>query len=420
VFASVHTEIGDAQEILSDRSTFSSSMETLARILETGATDQLALVDEIGSATDPEEGGALAVAFLEEYLARGGRAIVTTHLSAIKAFAGARDDAVGAAMEFDEATGLPTYRLQPGLAGRSHALSVAARQGLPASVLARARELLGAAWERRDQAESGAEAALERLRRAEEDLARERENAQRESERLLAERDAAARERERMLEAGLAGFERAKKELARRVENEIEAIREEAARRASESAAQVISRAEEEAAAGVVGEAREERLARARALTAGDRARLRGTRSEGTVGSVEGDSAWLEVAGKRLQVPLSELERIEGAARPALSPRVTGKGARGMTEPQTSDLAASTPEVNVIGQHLEEAIAEVEKALDSAILAGAARFRVVHGHGTGRLREGLRDHLRKHPVVSRLRAADPREGGNGATIVELK
>jgi DNA mismatch repair protein MutS2 len=277
--------------------------------------------------------------------------------------------------------------------------------------------LLGTAWERRDQAESGAEAALERLRRAEEDLARERENAQRESERLLAERDAAARERERMLEAGLAGFERAKKELARRVENEIEAIREEAARRASESAAQVISRAEEEAAAGVVVQAREERLARARALTAGDHARLRGTRSEGTVGSVEGDSAWLEVAGKRLQVPLSELEKVGGPA--PLSRRERGGGVRAV-ESSTPDLSGPTPEVNVIGQHLEEAIAEVEKALDGALLAGAARFRVVHGHGTGRLRDGLRDHLRKHPSVSRLRAAEPREGGNGATVVELK
>ena len=84
-----------------------------------------------------------------------------------------------------------------------------------------------------------------------------------------------------------------------------------------------------------------------------------------------------------------------------------------------ADLAASTPEVNVIGRRLEEAIEDVEKALDNALLSGAARFRVVHGHGTGRLRNGLRDHLRKHPLVSRLRAADPREGGNGATIVEL-
>jgi DNA mismatch repair protein MutS2 len=90
-----------------------------------------------------------------------------------------------------------------------------------------------------------------------------------------------------------------------------------------------------------------------------------------------------------------------------------------VTGPTTPDLAATTPEVNVIGQRLEEAIEEVEKALDGAVLAGVERFRVVHGHGTGRLREGLRDHLRKHPAVSRLRAADPREGGNGATIVEL-
>jgi DNA mismatch repair protein MutS2 len=417
IFAAVRTEIGDLQEILTDRSTFSSSMETLAGILEGAAPDELALVDEIGSATDPEEGAALAIAFLEEYLARGGRAIVTTHLSAIKAFAGGRADAIGAAMEFDEATGSPTYRLHPGLSGRSRALTVAAREGLPASVLARARELLGPAWERRDRAESDAEAALERIRREEEELAREREKARREVERLAAERQAAAAERERMLENGLAGFERAKKDLARRVEAEIEAIREEVARHASDSAARVISRAEEQTTAAVVKEARDERRARAEALTPGDRARLRGTRSEGRVGSIEGENAWLEIGGKRLLTALTELERIESAAS-SLSRRER-VGVRGVTGPTTPDLAATTPEVNVIGQRLEEAIEEVEKALDGAVLAGVERFRVVHGHGTGKLREGLRDHLRKHPAVSRLRAADPREGGNGATIVEL-
>lgn len=418
IFAAVRTEIGDLQEILADRSTFSSSMETLAGVLEAAAPDELALVDEIGSATDPEEGAALAIAFLEEYLARGGRAIVTTHLSAIKAFAGGRPDAIGAAMEFDEATGSPTYRLHPGLSGRSRALAVAAREGLPASVLARARELLGPAWERRDRAESEAEAALERIRRGEEELARDREKARREVERLAAERRAAAAERERMLENGLAGFERAKKDLARRVEAEIEAIREEAARHASDSAAQVISRAEERATAAVVKEAREERRVRAEALTPGDRARLRGTQSEGRIGSIEGENAWLEVGGKRLLTPLTELERIESAAS-SLSRRER-VGVREVTRPTTPDLAATTPEVNVIGQHLEEAIEEVEKALDGAVLAGVERFRVVHGHGTGRLRKGLRDHLRKHPAVSRLRAADPREGGNGATVVDLK
>ena len=416
VVAALRTEIGDAQEILADRSTFSSSMETLKEILEAAGPDRLALIDEIGSATDPEEGSALAVAFLEEYLARGGRAIVTTHLSAVKTFAAGRPDAICAAMEFDDASGRPTYRLHPGLAGRSRALSVAQQQGLPEKVLVRAREILGRAWERRERAETDAEAALERIRAAEADLARERETARLEAERLANERQAAAGERQRMLETGLAGFERARKDLARRVEAELTAIREDVGRRATVSAAAILSTAEDEAAAGTVAEAREERERRSLELAVGDRARMRGSKVDGRVASLEGEFAWLEAGGKRMQVPRTGLEKIEGAAPPAVSsrtsPRAVGKGSE-------ADTGGSTPEVNVIGRRLEEAIGDVEKALDNALLSGAARFRVVHGHGTGRLRDGLRDHLRKHPSVARLHAAEAREGGNGATIVEL-
>ena len=195
----------------------------------------LALIDEIGGSTDPEEGSALAIAFLEEYLARGGRALVTTHFSALKNFAAARPDAVCAAMEFDEVTGRPNYRLHPGLSGRSRALSVAREQGLPEAVLRRAREILGEAWRRREERESEAEAAIERLRQSERELEAEREKARREAEKLAKERETHAALRARMLEEGLAGFERARTDLARRVEEEIAAIRLDASRRAEAS-----------------------------------------------------------------------------------------------------------------------------------------------------------------------------------------
>jgi DNA mismatch repair protein MutS2 len=146
---------------------------------------------------------------------------------------------------------------------------------------------------------------------------------------------------------------------------------------------------------------------------------MRGTKVEGVVASLEEDVAWLEFGGKRMRVPRTELERLGSGQRPSPrpSPRQAGKGSG--AEAAAPDLGGPTPEVNVIGRRLEEAIEDVEKALDGALLAGAGRLRVVHGHGTGRLRDGLRGHLRNHRSVSKLRAADPREGGNGATIVEL-
>ena len=413
VFAAIRTEIGDAQQILADRSTFSSSMETLARILAGAGPGTLALIDEIGGSTDPEEGSALAVAFLEEMLSRGGRAIVTTHFSGIKSFAAGRSAALLAAMEFDEGTGRPTYRLHPGLSGRSRALSVAREQGIPNSVLDRASELLGDAWRRRQQRETDAEEALERLRRSEEELARQRESARREEERMAAERERLEAERGRMLEEGLAAFERARGQLARQVETELAQVRA-SSRRAGASSGKILARAEEAAGAEpLLAEARREALERTSALAAGGRARLKGTRSEGTVFSLEETSAWIEISGKRMRVPRVDLEPL---AAPASFP---ARGEKSVPREPEPDAAAVT-EIKVIGQRIEEALPEIEKFLDAALLSGASRIRIVHGHGTGRLREAVREHFREHPAVASLHPADPREGGNGATIVELK
>ncbi len=412
-FTAIRTEIGDAQAILSDRSTFSSSMETLASILEQAGPNTLALLDEIGGATDPEEGSAIAVAMLEEYLVRGGRAIASTHLSAIKNFAASRPDALSAAMEFDAATGRPNYRLHPGLSGRSRALIVAREQKLPDTVLSRAEALLGETWRRRQTLESEAEATLERLRQAERALAAEREHVQREALRLQEERDTLAKERARQLDEGLAAFERARADLERRVKEELAAHRLDASRRAKVSAAAVLAEAERAVAEPTLEEARQRAIEKARDLAVGARARWKGGKTEATLVSLEEDSAWLDVSGKRMRVPRSELEPAE-----AVMKRLDNRAHRTASGPP-KPVSEVTSEVNVIGRRLNEAIGEVEKKLDEALLSGAGRLRIVHGHGTGRLRDGLREHFCHYPGVTSLRAADAREGGNGATIVEL-
>ena len=414
VFRAIRAEIGDAQEILAGRSTFSSSMETLATVLSEAGPGMLALIDEIGGSTDPEEGSAIAIAFLEDHLARGGRALVTTHFSGLKNFAASRPDAISAAMEFDEESGRPNYRLHPGLSGRSRALSVAREQGLPERVLARAREILGQAWRRREERESEAEAAIERLRQAERELAAEREAARREAQKLAKQRETEKAERARMLEEGLAGFERARRELAGRVASELEAIRESAPRRAEASTEKVLALAQASVAGEpVLEEAREEAFARTREIEIGGRARVRGSKTEGAVISLDREAVWLDVSGKRMRFPRIDVEPAGEEPRKKLP----SKSAH-VTAPEP--IAAATREINVIGQRIEDALPEVEKSLDAALLAGATHLRVIHGHGTGRLRDAVREHFREHPAVASLKRADARAGGDGATILELR
>jgi DNA mismatch repair protein MutS2 len=294
---------------------------------------------------------------------------------------------------------------------------VAEERGIPEPVLARAHEILGEAWRRREKAESEAEAALERLRRLEQAAAEERGRAAAEASRLASEREALARERAKLLEEGKSGFERARAKLAREVADELSRIRQDTARLAQASASRVLETAERETAAEetVLAEAEAHSEERSRELSVGGRARLSGSKTEGVVRAIEGDTVWLEVAGKRMRWKRSEVEAVGGGRPTPPAPKPLEKPAAA-----GPSLAARTLEVHVIGKHLDDAIEEVERAIDAAIVAGDTRLRVVHGHGTGRLRDGLREHLRSHRAVASIRAADAREGGNGATMVDLR
>ena len=231
-----------------------------------------------------------------------------------------------------------------------------------------------------------------------------------------------------MLAEGLAGFERAEAELARRVERELEAARVETARLAQASAARLIEEAARAAQAEpVVAQALEAEEEIARSVEPGGRARVRSLGAEGTVIAFDGDWARMEFGGKRLRVRRSELEPAGTTSRKPKAVRRSGQEshdarltAHGSRDPGSRTPDGLVPEVHVIGQRVDDAVDAVEKALDQALLSGASSLRVVHGHGTGRLRDGLREHFRGHAAVASMRAGGKTEGGNGATILELR
>jgi DNA mismatch repair protein MutS2 len=405
VFRRFFAVIGDEQSILEDLSSFSASMKRLSEVLAGFDDGSLALLDELGSGTDPEEGGALAAAALETLLSRGGRIVVTTHLSAVKEFAASRPDAQVAAMEFDESSGRPTYRLRSGFLGRSRALATAREQGLPPETLERAGELLGESWRRRERLEAEAEEALARLRQRERDLEAALAQARRESERAAARAEELEERRQRMLREGRESFEKARRELRAAAADAVERVRRE---RLDAAATQRLVASAEQALASepVLREAEEEARSQGRRLGQGAAVRLRSGSAAGRIETIEGDRAWVVSGGMRLQIPLSDL---------VAAPEPRAKGRVAAPEPPPAEA-----EINVIGRTVEEAAGEVDRAIDRCLSAGAESLRIVHGHGTGRLRAGLRDLLRSHPAVARLRPGGPDEGGNGATVVTLK
>jgi DNA mismatch repair protein MutS2 len=421
VFRSFSCLVGDEQAILSDLSTFSSSMRRLAEIVRLAEPGTLALLDELGGGTDPEEGTAIAIASLETLLARGARVVVTTHLAAVKEFAASRGDAQVSAMEFDEETGRPTYRLRPGFLGRSRALATAREQGLPKETLDRATEILGAAWVRRERLETEAEEALARVRERERELTQALEQNRTLARRLEEDSAELASRRREVLSKGKESLDRARHAFRAAAAEAIAKIQEE--KMTAAAASGVLAQVEEiRKQDPLLREAEMEAAEESRALRSGDSVRLRGGSAPAEIEEIQGARARILANGKRLWVPLSDLVAAGTAAK-----NTAGKAARnaagkspGQISFREAEPSPAPREVNVIGKTVEDAITEVDRAIDQTLSAGAETLRVVHGHGTGRLRAGLREYFRTHSAISSFRGAEPNEGGNGATVVVLK
>jgi len=420
LFRRVLADIGDQQSIAANLSTFSAHVTNIQRMAEVAGGEDMVLLDELGTSTEPNEGAALAVAILEHFRQRGALTLVTTHHSRLKAYAAETPEALNAAMEFDELTLEPTYRLLSGLPGKSSALDIAQRLGLEPSIVEKARTIL-------HPADAEAAALIAGLHQQKAELERQVG--------LLAQQGKEQEARQIELETRFGQERRAKlKDLDSRLEQTLrenekrwESMIEQLRAQLEAAKAPKPSKGLDRKMASLKREVREEwntqvlealgapatapaQPSAPRPLAVGDQVQVANLSSLGTVMALpDDDQADIAVGHLHMRLPRSEVRRIVHGGTSAPRAAVAVRG---------SD---ETPaELNVIGDTAELARERVDKFLDEAYMAGRFRLRVIHGHGKGILRKSLHEMFASHPHVEKFYLAPPHEGGAGATIVELK
>jgi DNA mismatch repair protein MutS2 len=412
VFPAIFADIGDEQSIQQSLSTFSAHMRTVVAMLRHVTPDSLVLLDELGAGTDPQEGSALARALIAELLDRGALTIATTHYSEVKAFAYATTGVENASVEFDVQTLAPTYRMTIGVPGRSNALAIAKRLGMPDTVLERAGGLL-------DPDEIRADTLLQDIRRRRDEAddmlrkARETEQTAQQLQRLASKelRDA---ERQRA---------DARAEALAEAEAELAVVRDTLKRLQRDRETLAVTRdhvegrrKEVEQATESVRTFRQKRTPRPapeqgrKPIGPGDRVRIVSLGQEGEVLSVSDGLADVSLGSLKTRQPLDALERL-GRARPSQQERVVYKSAAA---------APINMELDLRGYRASEVDELLERYIESAWRAGLPWVRIIHGKGTGALRQVVREFLSQHPAVMKNELAPQEQGGDGATIATLR
>ncbi len=424
LFGQVLADIGDYQSIQENLSTFSAHVSNIREMALDVTPDSLVLLDELGAATDPEEGGALGVAIVEHFRAAGAYTLVSTHLLALKIYGAGTEGVVNGSMGFDEETLDPTFRLSLGLPGKSAGLEIAARLGVPEDIIRRARQSMSS--RERDVTQFLAELhrrieetqALERslreklaeLEKREKELAREWEK--RETAKL--------KELERRTEQALARFEEQAQETIGKMAQTADR------RKAEQDAQRRVSKAKREmredfqtTVLATQDDSRQDRI-RPLAIEEGARVRLKDVREPARVRRRLGaDRIEVDAGFMKMQVSIDDVIEVLPEAGAGVPPG-PGKLPQGVTYKPAPELAPLHQEINVIGQRAEQARDAVDEFLDRAVMATASRVRIVHGHGMGVLKKVIAELLGSHPHVAKFYSAPQQEGGAGATIVELK
>jgi DNA mismatch repair protein MutS2 len=412
-FEDVVADIGDTQTVHGDLSSFSGHLVALKAMLDAAAPGRLYLLDELCSGTDPAQGGALARAVLEELVARGPRVVVTTHYAQLKGIAAVDARFALAAMEY--AAGRPTYRVIHGMTGESHALDTALRMGLEPVLVERARGLMSESERALQDALSALEA--ERFRAASEVAAvqtREQDVAQREAK--MTSREAELQRRARELE---------QREAARYLDRLKQAEKAIAAvvadlQRSPDHRRVAAARSTLAALRGIVPppEVDPEPSAPAPTVGVGDRVRMRALEREGRVLAVGDGTVQVSVGGMTVKVRPDEILLVEAAVRPA------ARAQTAHAAPHRAELAAALRlpgnTLDMRGMRVDDAFEAAAKFLDTALLGGYDAVFLLHGHGTGALKDGVRKWLPSVPAVAAWAPANADQGGDAFTVVALR
>lgn len=427
IFDSVLADIGDYQSIEQNLSTFSAHVTNIDFISRTATPQSLVLLDELGSATDPEEGAALAVAIAEHFLHTGCFTIISTHHTSLKVFGANSAGVLNAAVGFDESTLKPTYELKTGVPGASAGLNIAQKLGLNPKIIQSARTRLST--QARDVAKfldrlhteiSEAESERQQLRSKQGELDRERARLESEGKR---EQQAKARELEKKLEALMRDFEYHAREAVNALQDRAAAqkLSKDAERRIAKLRRDFREQFDSTVVAHVSGADREDPNASPQLIkhvSEGDTVKLKSVGRNGRVTRRLDDNHFeVEVGAMKMRIAREDIAEV--VTRVAETP-VNAARARGVSIVLEREAENVPSEINVIGHNVDDATREVEKFVDRAFLAGLPRVRIVHGSGMGILRKSLRQFLQKHPHVESIAEPPQNEGGGGATVAELK
>ena len=428
LFDAFLADIGDAQSIEQNLSTFSAHITNLERISQLADASSLVLLDELGSATDPEEGAALAVAIADYFLDRRAWCLISTHHTSLKIYAAKRMGVLNASVGFNEETLAPTFALRLGVPGASAGINIAQRLGLNSGIIANARGQQNTQTQDiahfLDQLHSQLDAVAqerESLKRREQEVAREKSRLESEG---LKEWRAKVRDLEQQLQSLLKDFAYQVRETVRAIDDRAaqQKLSKEAERRMARLRREFSEQFNSVVVAQHSGADRGDRHAQphlVRHVSVGDTVKLKSLGKTGVVQrQVEGNAFEVAVGPMKMRVARDDIAEVIAQVK-AVSPLEAARG-RGVTVSIAHPEEMVRPELNVIGRTVEEATGEVEQYLDRAFLAGLPRVRIVHGMGMGVLRKALRSLMERHPHVALVGEASPSEGGAGATVVDLR